>query len=267
MHGSPQASPHTIEPVNWIGLRTLYLKEVRRFLKVSAQTVTGPAVTVLLFLLVFNVALGGRRPDVAGVPLVDFLAPGLLMMAMAQNAFANTSSSLLIAKVQGTIGDLLMAPLGPTELLAGFALGGLTRGLVVGVVVTTAMLPFASLDVAHPAFVLFHALAANLMLALLGVLAGLWVQKMDQLGAVTSFVVTPLTFLSGTFYSVAELPEAFRLAAHLNPFFYMIDGFRYGFFGVSDVSPWLSLGIVGAALLAVSAVAVHLLRIGYKIRG
>ncbi len=245
MDGSPRPAPPRIEAAGWLGLRTHYLKEVRRFLKVPAQTVTGPAVTTLLFLVVFNVALGGRRPDVAGVPLVDFLAPGLLMMAMAQNAFANTSSSLLIAKVQGTIGDLLMAPLGPAELVAGFALGGLTRGLVVGLVVAAAVLPFASLDVAHPAFVLFHALAANLMLALAGILAGLWAQRMDQLGAVTSFVVTPLTFLSGTFYSVADLPERFRAAVHLNPFFYMIDGFRYGFVGRAD-GP---LG-VGVAVLA-----------------
>ena len=253
MDGSPRPAPPRIEPVNWIGLRTLYLKEVRRFLKVSAQTVTGPAVTVLLFLLVFDVALGGRRADVAGVPFVDFLAPGLLMMAMAQNAFANTSSSLLIAKVQGTIGDLLMAPLGPTELLAGFALGGLTRGLVVGVVVTAAMLPFVPLSVAHPAFALFHAFAANLMLALLGVLAGLWVQKMDQLGAVTSFVVTPLTFLSGTFYSVADLPEGFRAAVHLNPFFYMIDGFRYGLVGHADGPLGVGVAVLAGtnALLAV----------------
>jgi ABC-2 type transport system permease protein len=183
------------------------------------------------------------------VPFVDFLAPGLLMMAMAQNAFANTSSSLLIAKTQGTIGDLLMAPLGPAEIVAGFALGGVTRGLVVGLAVAAAVLPFASLGVAHPAFVLFHALAAGLMLALVGILTGLWAQRMDHLGAATSFVVTPLTFLSGTFYSVGDLPEGFRLAAHLNPFFYMIDGFRYGFVGRAD-GP---LGVGVAVLLGANA--------------
>jgi ABC-2 type transport system permease protein len=238
-----------IEPFNLLGFWTLYLKEVRRFLKVSAQTVTGPAVTTLLFLVVFDVALSGRRPAIDGVPFIEFLAPGLIMMAMAQNAFANSASSLLISKMQGTISDLLMAPLGPVELVAGFALGAVTRGLAVGLAATTAMLPFASLAVAHPGLALYHVLAANLMLALLGVLAGLWAEKMDQLGAVTSFIVTPLTFLSGTFYSVADLPEVFRLVALLNPVFYMVDGFRYALTGHADGA----VGVGAAVMAAVDA--------------
>jgi ABC-2 type transport system permease protein len=204
-------------PVNWIGLWTLYKREVRRFLKVAAQTVTGPVVTTLLFLAVFSVALGRRAPPVEGVTYIQFLAPGLIMMAMAQNAFANTSSSLLIAKVQGNISDFLMAPLSAGELTTGLILGGVTRGLLVGLVVSVAMWPFVRFALAHPGFALFHATAATLLLALLGVFGGLWSQKMDHLAAVTNFVVTPLTFLSGTFYSVADLSPAFRAAAHLNP--------------------------------------------------
>lgn len=240
----------TVAYVNWIGLWTLYRKEVRRFLKVSAQTVTGPVVTTLLFMVVFSVALGRGRVTVGGIPFLDFLAPGLIMMAMAQNAFANSSSSLLIAKIQGTATDLLMAPLGPAQLTVGLALGAATRGLLVAVVVAAAMAPFVRLGVAHPGFVLFHATAATLLMALAGVLAGLWAEKMDHLGAVTSFVVMPLTFLSGTFYSIGDLPEGFRVAAQLNPLFYTIDGFRYGFIGRADGS--LAVGVavmIGANLV------------------
>jgi ABC-2 type transport system permease protein len=226
------------EGINWIGLWTLYRREVRRFLAVAAQTVAGPVVTTLLFLAVFAVVMTRRGPPqpVGGVPYLEFLAAGLVVMTMAQNAFANTASSLLIAKIQGNIADLLVAPLAPAELVAGFALGGITRGLLVGAVVAIAMWPFVPFGLAHPGFALFHALAACLLLALLGILGGLWGQKMDHLGAMTSFVVTPLTFLSGTFYAVADLPPLFQAVAHANPFFYMIDGFRYGLTGHADGS-------------------------------
>lgn len=237
---------------------TLYRREVRRFLAVAAQTVAGPAVTTLLFLAVFAVVMTRRgQPQAVGsVPYLTFLAPGLIMMAMAQNAFANSSSSLLIAKIQGNITDFLMAPLSPGEFVAGFALSAVTRGLLVGAAVAVAMWPFVPLGLAHPAFALFHTLAACLLLALVGILGGLWAQKMDQLGAVTSFVVMPLTFLSGTFYSAADLPPLFQAAVHLNPFFYMIDGFRYGITGHADGSLAAGLAVmVGTNLLL--AVACH----------
>ena len=252
--------------VNWIGVWTLYRREVRRFLKVAAQTVAGPAVTTTLILLVFSVALGRRTPAVEQMSYTGFLAPGLIMMSVMQNAFANTSSSLLIAKLQGNIADFLMAPLSPAELTWGFALSGVTRGVLVGVVVGLAMWPFVPLDVVHPAFVLLHALAASLLLALLGILGGLWAQKMDQLAAVTSFVVTPLTFLSGTFYSVGDLPGPFQTLARLNPFFYMIDGFRYGMTDQADGSLAVGLLVVTGANLALVFACHRLFAAGWRLK-
>ncbi len=253
---------------NWIGLWTLYRREVRRFLAVAAQTVLGPVVTTLLFLVVFAVVMAGRgQPQmVGGVPYLAFLAPGLVVMAMAQNAFANSSSSLLIAKVQGNIADLLMAPLSPAEFVAGFALGAVTRGLLVGGAVALAMWPFVPLGFAHPAFVAFHALAACLLLALLGILTGLWARKMDHLGAVTSFVVTPLTFLSGTFYSTTDLPAAFQAIIHLNPFFYMIDGFRFGVTGHADGSPAIGLAVLSGANLLLAVACHRLVAAGWRLK-
>jgi ABC-2 type transport system permease protein len=228
--------------VNWLGFWTLYMREVRRFLKVGMQTVAAPVVTTLLFLAIFLLAMGGQQRHVGDIPYVEFLAPGLIMMAMAQNAFANTSSSLMIAKVQGNIVDVLMPPLSPAELTWGFALGGVTRGVLVGVVVAAAMALFVPLPLAAPVFVVFHALAASLLLSLLGLLGGIWADKFDHIAAVTNFVVTPLSFLSGTFYSIERLPPPWHLFALWNPFFYMIDGFRYGFIGRAD-GP-LRLGVV-----------------------
>jgi ABC-2 type transport system permease protein len=254
---------------NWIGLWTLYWREVRRFLAVAAQTVLGPVVTTLLFLAVFAVVMagrGGQAQAVGGVPYLAFLAPGLVMMTMAQNAFANSSSSILIGKVQGNITDFLMAPLSPAEFVTGFALGGVTRGLLVGAVVALAMWPFVPFGLVHPAFVLFHALAACLLLSLLGILGGLWAQKMDHLGAVTSFVVTPLTFLSGTFYSAADLPAAFQAVVRLNPFFYMIDGFRYGITGHADGCPAVGLAMMGGANVILAVVCLRLVSTGWRLR-
>ena len=252
---------------SWIGCWTLYRREVRRFLAVVAQTVVGPAVTTLLFLVVLGVVMAGRDQPrlVGGVPYMEFLAAGLIVMTMAQNAFANTSSSLVIAKVQGNITDLLLAPLSPGELVAGFALGGLTRGLLVGVLVALVMLPFVTLGLAHPGFVVFHAVAACLLLALLGLLGGLWARKLDQLGAMTSFVVTPLTFLSGTFYSVADLPPTFQMLAHANPFFYMIDGFRYGITGHADGSLLIGLAVMTAANLLAAFASYRLVAAGWRL--
>jgi ABC-2 type transport system permease protein len=253
-------------PVNWVGLWALYFKEVRRFLKVATQTVLAPLVTTLLFLAIFSLALGRAVQTVGGVSFALFLAPGLIMMAMVQNAFANTSSTLVIAKVQGNIVDLLMPPLTPGELTLGLAAGGLTRGLVVGAVICGAFALLLPIQVHDVAFVLFHAVAASLMLSLLGVLGGLWSEKFDHIAAVTNFVITPFAFLSGAFYSTERLPEFWRALAHLNPFFYMIDGFRYGFFAQSDVNPWISLAVVAAAFAGTAAIGVALLARGYKLR-
>jgi len=257
--------PRAIGAVNWIGLWSLYQKEVRRFLKIPTQTVAAPVVTTLLFLAVFTLALG-RRGEVAGVGFNEFLAPGLIMMAMAQNAFANTSSSIVVSKVQGNIVDLLMPPLSPGEITIAFALGGLTRGLIVGTAVALAMSLFVPIGLHGPGFILFHAVAASLMLAQLGIIGGIWAEKFDHMAAVTNFVVTPLTFLSGTFYSIQRLPEAAQVIAQLNPFFYMIDGFRYGFIGQSDAP--LMVGVV--VLIAVNAILGTLCYVmlakGYKLK-
>ncbi|MSO88723.1 MAG: multidrug ABC transporter permease [Rhodospirillaceae bacterium] len=233
--------PRRYGPVNWLGLWTLYVREVRRFWKVGTQTIAAPVVSALLLLAVFLLALGGASQRFGDVDFLEFLAPGLIMMTMVQNAFVNTSSSLMISKVQGNIVDTVMPPLSPGELTFGFALGGMTRGLVVGIAVALAVLPFSSLHIHDWAFVAFHAVGASLMLSLIGIVGGIWSEKFDHLAALTNFVVTPLSFLSGTFYSVERLPEAWRIVAHLNPFFYMIDGFRYGFVGHADGS--LSAGI------------------------
>ncbi len=251
---------------NVIGLWTLYLREVRRFIKVYTQTVLAPMVTTLLFLAVFTLAIGSARPDVAGVPFTEFLAPGLIMMAMAQNSFANTSSSIMIAKVQGNIIDTLMPPLSPGELTAGIALGGVTRGLCVGAAVSLAMSPFVHLGIANPLLIAFHAVMAATMLSLLGIMGAIWSEKFDHIAAVTNFVVTPLAFLSGTFYSIERLPEAARAIAHLNPFFYMIDGFRAGFIGHSDSPPLLGIAVMLGANTLLWAGCAHMFRTGYKLK-
>ena len=251
---------------NLIGLWTLYMREVRRFMKVYAQTVMAPVVTTLLFLAVFTLALGQYRPDVHGVPFAEFLAPGLVMMAIAQNSFANTSSSLMIAKVQGNIVDTLMPPFTPTELVLGIAMGGVTRGVLVGFAVAVVMMPFAGLHIDHIGLIIYHAIMASLMLALIGMMGGIWADKFDHMAAVTNFIVTPLAFLSGTFYSIDRLPEFGRMLAHVNPFFYMIDGFRYGFFGHSDVPPTTSLLVVVSFLVLLAGLAIRVLKRGYKLR-
>jgi ABC-2 type transport system permease protein len=252
--------------VNWLGFWTLYVREVRRFLKVSMQTVAAPVVTTLLFLAVFLLALGGQQRHVGDISYVEFLTPGLVMMAMAQNAFANTSSSLMISKVQGNIVDVLMPPLSPGELTWGFALGGVTRGLLVGIVVAAAMAFFVPLRLAAPGFALFHAIAASLLLSLLGLLGGIWADKFDHIAALTNFVVTPLSFLSGTFYSIERLPEPWHQVALFNPFFYMIDGFRYGFIGRADGPVWVGVAVLIAINAALLALCHAWFARGYKLK-
>ena len=258
--------PRRYPGVNWEGVKTLYLKEVRRFWKVGAQTVAGPVVTTLLYMMVFVVALQGARPPLHGTPFAEFVGPGLIMMAMLNNAFANASSSLIQAKVMNTATDFLTPPLSPLELTAGFALGAATRGLVVGLVTAVCILPFARLEVANLVAVVGFGAAACLIMGMLGVLAGLWAQKFDQLAAVQNFVVMPMTFLSGTFYLVENLPEPFATISHFNPFFYLIDGFRYGFIGQAESALWIG-GIMGVVLTAAMAVACWLVfRSGWRLK-
>lgn len=243
--GLPQ--PRVYDGVNWEGVKTLYLKEVRRFWKVGAQTVAAPVVTTLLYMLVFVVALRGARPPLHGTPFAEFVAPGLIMMAILNNAFANASSSLIQAKIMGTATDFLTPPLSPLELTIGFSLGAATRGIVVGLVTAVCVLPFARLGVANVALILWFGLAASLLMGMLGVFAGLWAEKFDQLAAVQNFLIMPMTFLSGTFYLVDNLPEPFATISHWNPIFYMIDGFRAGFIGHAEGS--LGIGVAVSALL------------------
>lgn len=268
----PEPGVPTIRNVNWAGLRTLYVKEVRRFFKVQLQTIWAPAVTTLLFLVIFTVALGGNGRNVSldGVPLhfADFVAPGLIVMGMLQNAFANASFSLLVGKIQGTIVDYLMPPLSTLELLAALTGGAVTRAFLVGGAVWVAMMLWPGVDVmpAHPLAVLWFGLLGSVFLAFMGVLTSIWAEKFDHAAAVTNFVVAPLTLLSGTFYSVERLAPTFQTVSHLNPFFYIISGFRYGFLGLAD-SPVLlgSLVILGLDIL-LGLFCYRLLRRGWKIK-
>jgi len=254
--------------VNWGGLKTLYIKEVRRFFKVQMQTVWAPAITTLLFLVIFTVALGRSGRTVLGVPFADFLAPGLIVMAMIQNAFANSSFSLLVGKIQGNIVDYLMPPLSTGELMAGLIGASVTRAFLVGFAVWLAMLfwPGVSVALVHPFWAFWFALMGALMLSFLGLMTSLWAEKFDHAAAVGNFIVTPLSLLSGTFYSVEQLSPLFRAVSHANPFFYIISGFRYGFLGVSD-SPILA-GAAGLLVLnlILCGACYALLRSGWKIK-
>ena len=257
-----------LKGVNWGGLRTLYIKEVRRFFKVQMQTVWAPAITTLLYLAIFTVALGRGGRTVMGVPFADFLAPGLIVMAMIQNAFANSSFSLLVGKIQGNIVDYLMPPLSTGELIAGLVGASVTRAFLVGFAVWLVMLlwPGVSVAVRRPELVLWFGLMGSLMLAFLGLLTSIWAEKFDHAAAVTNFVVTPLSLLSGTFYSVHQLAPAFQTVSHANPFFYVISGFRAGFLGVSD-SPLLVGGIALLVInIALWALCYALLKSGWKIK-
>ena len=244
-HTWPAQGARRFGLVNWVGLWTLYLREVRRFWKVVFQTVGAPVVTTLLFLAIFSLALGGLRPDIGGTPFTSYLAPGLVIMAMLQNAFANTSSSLLIGKVQGNVVDILMPPLSAGELTTAIALGGLTRGLVVGVFTFLGMTFFVDFTLSNIWAVLYFAVSGSLLMSFMGMLVGIWSEKFDHMQAITNFIITPLTFLSGTFYSVDQLPEPAQVFSSFNPFFYMIDGFRYGFIGQPEGNL-----VVGVLLLA-----------------
>ena len=249
------------------GWQTLLYKEVLRFWKVSFQTVAAPVLTAVLYLLIFGHVLQNNVKVYDRVEYTAFLIPGLVMMSMLQNAFANSSSSLVQSKIMGSLVFVLLTPLSHWSWFGAYVGSAMIRGLAVGIGVFAVTAFFAQPDMVAPVWILVFALMGSAMLGALGVIAGLWAEKFDQMAAFQNFVIMPMTFLSGVFYSIRSLPPFWQDVSHLNPFFYMIDGFRFGFFGVSDVSPWLSLGIVGTALAVVSGLAVHLLRIGYKIRG
>ena len=276
-----RANPVTFRPrgqpiftgVNWLGLWSLYLKEVRRFMKVQTQTIWAPAVTTLLFLVIFTVALGREGREVLGVPFATFVAPGLIVMGMMQNAFANSSFSLLSGKIQGTIIDLLMPPLSEGELMAGIIGAAVTRAVLVGLTVALAMLlwPGVTLSAAHPWAILWFGLMGAVLLSLMGLMTSIWSEKFDHNAAITNFVIAPLSLLSGTFYVIDNLHGVFQTISHFNPFFYVISGFRYGFLAESDIAGGSSQ-IVYAALglgmfnLAFAVVVYRVLKSGWKIK-
>jgi len=257
--------PRVMGAVNWRGMWELYLKEVRRFWKVIFQTVAAPVITTLMFLLMMVFAFGRGSTQIAGYPFEDFLVPGLIVMAMIQNAFANTSSSILVSKVQGNIVDILMPPLSAFELTVAWTLGGLTRGLAVGVACAAVMALFAQLHLYSAGMIVFHAVAGCLFMSMFGILAAVWAEKFDHMAAVTNFIVTPLTFLSGTFYTIDRLPPWAQFAAHYNPFFYNIDGFRYGFLGHESM-PVTGVLVLTALNLVMFVVVFRVIESGYKLK-
>lgn len=249
------------------GWQTLLYKEVLRFWKVAFQTVAGPVLTAMLYLLIFGHALEAHVKVYDKISYTSFLVPGLAMMSLLQNAFANSSSSLIMSKVMGNLVFLMLTPLSYMNWFVAYVGASVIRGLVVGLGVFAVSALFTDVSFVAPLWIVAFAVMGAALMGTLGLIAGLWAEKFDQLAAFQNFVVMPMTFLSGVFYSIHSLPAFWQDVSHLNPFFYMIDGFRYGFFGVSDVSPWLSLSVVGVALALVSGIAVYLLRTGYKIRG
>ena len=257
-----------IRNVNWGGLATLYVKEVRRFFKVQLQTIWAPAVTTLLYMIIFTVAMGRSGRTVAGFAFADFLAPGLIVMGMLQNAFANSSFSLLVGKVQGTIVDYLMPPLSTGELLLGMAGASVTRAALVGLAVWGAMLLWPGVHVipSHLWAVIWFGLMGSLMLSFLGLITSIWAEKFDHAAAVGNFVVTPLSLLSGTFYSIQALSPTFQAISHANPFFHVISGFRFGFLGVADSPVWLGALILLAINLALGGACYAMLRTGWKLK-
>lgn len=252
--------------VNWLGMATLAEREIRRFLAVWAQTLMAPLVTAGLFLAIFTIAIGPNRGDVMGVPFIEFLAPGILMMTVIQNSFGNTSSSLAGAKIMGNIVDTLMPPLSAAELLTGYLAGGIARGLFVGLPILAMMVVALGMGVAHPVWLLVFTVLGSALLGALGLIAAVLANKFDQLAAITNFFITPLSFLSGTFYSIDAVPGPMQALLHANPMFYLIDGVRYGVLGVSDSSPWLGLAICLASTATVCALVLRWLRLGYRLK-
>lgn len=249
-----------------VGFRTLFFKEILRFWKVATQTIAAPILTAMLYLLIFGQVLEGRVEVYPGVSYTAFLVPGLVMMSVLQNAFANASSSLIQSKITGNLVFILLPPLSHWEILLAYVSASVVRGLVVGAGVFAFTAWFAHLSFAEPVWIVLFALMGAAILGTLGVIAGIWADKFDQLAAFQNFLIVPATFLAGVFYSIHSLPAFWQAASHFNPFFYMIDGFRHGFFGESDISPWTSLAVVSAFFAVLAVVAFNLLRQGYKLR-
>ena len=264
IHVSPQ--PRVIKGFNTVGLWTLIEREVGRFLSVHMQTIVAPVVTTLLYYTIFALAFGGIARTMGDMPFLQFLAPGLIMMTMVQNSFSNSSSSLIIAKVQGNIVDVLLPPLSDLELFIGFTTGAVMRGLAVGIATGVVLYFFAPLHVVSWPLVIIFTLLGNMMLGILGLAAGIWSEKFDHMATVSNFIITPLTFLSGTFYSIDSLPENWHALVLYNPFFYMIDGFRAGFTGQADSNVVVGIVILVAVNIALSALSLWMLRTGYKIK-
>lgn len=250
----------------WTGFRTLLYKEVLRFWKVGFQTVAAPVLNAVLFLLIFSHVLERHVTVYGGVSYTTFLVPGLIMMSLLQNAFANSSSSLIQSKITGNIIFVLLPPISYREFFTAYVTASVLRGLMVAVGVWLVALPFVDLPMAYPLWVLMFAVLGGAILGSFGVIAGIWADKFDQLSAFQNFLIMPLTMLSGVFYSIHSLPKLWQDISHANPFFYMIDGFRYGFFGQSDVSPWLSLSVVGVCFVLLSGLTLSMLARGYKLR-
>ena len=248
------------------GWQTLFYKEILRFWKVGFQTVAAPVLTAILYLMIFGHVLEDHVKVYGSISYTVFLVPGLVMMSVLQNAFANSSSSLIQSKIMGSLVFVLLSPVSPLGWFVAYVGSSIVRGLAVGLGVLVVTTVFARPGMVAPLWVLVFAVCGAGLLGTLGVIAGLWAEKFDQMAAFQNFLIMPMTFLSGVFYSISSLPPFWQTVSHLNPFFYMIDGFRYGFFGISDVSPWISLSLVAVSWLVVSTLAVHLLRTGYKIR-
>jgi len=249
-----------------VGFRTLFYKEILRFWKVATQTIAAPVVTSMLYLLIFGHVLQGRVQMLEGVDYTAFLIPGLVMMSVLQNAFANSSSSLIQSKITGNLVFILLPPLSHWEIVSAYVSASIVRGLAVGLGVFIVTAWFAHLSFVAPLWIVVFAILGAAILGTMGVIAGIWAEKFDQLAAFQNFLIMPATFLAGVFYSVKKLPPFWLVVSHFNPFFYMIDGFRFGFFGQSDVSPWTSLAIVAVFFVALAAIAINMLRRGYKLR-
>lgn len=251
---------------SWVGFRTLLGKEVLRFWKVALQTILAPVLNALLFLLIFSQVLDRHVAVYGDIAYTAFLVPGLIMMSLLQNAFANSSSSLIQSKITGNIIFMLLPPIAFHELYAAYVIAAVLRALMVGVGVLLVSMPFVNVTFAHPGWIIMFAIMGSATLGTLGMIAGIWADKFDQLSAFQNFLIVPLTMLSGVFFSIHSLPPIWQQILYANPFFFMIDGFRYGFFGQSDVNPWLSLGVSGVFFLFLATLTLAMLARGYKLR-